>query len=308
MITRHNAQKYIRYIFDSKSFEPHPSAPLSQDALDTASGIRGENRDSAIMIHGIMPRSGTVYVGELLRLHPDLHAYPYDIWELPFLERTKDLERIQDDFIGSYLQNRDKLGDDDFLPLFGSSIVAYLHSAAPDGMRVLVKVPGVQYLHRFFDVFPYENLLLLVRDGRDLVHSTINTWPQIRFWMACLRWRRAANMALYVKSIFERQDAGFWFGRFEEAVKEPAAFVTDVCSHFRLDLASYPWDKISDISVRGSSSIGKSREVIWEPVEKPQGFQPFGYWRKWSPFRRVIFKTIAGDSLRKMGYGDEDEW
>ncbi|MGB3715267.1 MAG: sulfotransferase [Candidatus Promineifilaceae bacterium] len=308
MVTRRNVQKYVRYIFDSESFEPHPSGSISRVALEAASVIRDVTRGPAIMLHGIMPRSGTVYVGELLRHHPDLYAYPHDIWELPFLERTGDIEKIQDAFIWSYDQNRNQIASDDFLPLFGASIIAYLHNSTPDGKRILLKIPGVQYLHRFYDVFPYENLLLLVRDGRDVVHSTVRTWPQIRFWMACLRWRRAANMSLYVNSKHNQVDKGFWLGRFEDAVEDPEAFVTNACHHFGLDVEKYPWEIIGNIPVQGSSSIDESGEVNWDPVEKPDGFQPFRHWRDWSPLRKLVFKRLAGEALRKLGYGDEEEW
>jgi protein-tyrosine sulfotransferase len=126
--------------------------------------------------------------------------------------------------------------------------------------------------------------------------------------MACLRWRRAAKMSLYVNSLFSQRDNSFWLGRFEDAVEDPEAFVTKACNHFDLDVERYPWDIIGKIPVQGSSSIGESGEVKWEPVEKPDGFQPFGHWRKWSPLRKLVFKRLAGEALRKMGYGDEEEW
>ncbi len=120
MVTKRNVQKYLKYIFDNKSFEPSLNVPVSQIALDAASEIRGGLRGPAIMTHGIMPRSGTVYVGELLKHHPDLYAYPRDIWELPFLERTGDIEKIQDSFLWSYEQSRKQIASNDFLPLFGT--------------------------------------------------------------------------------------------------------------------------------------------------------------------------------------------
>jgi protein-tyrosine sulfotransferase len=308
MITRHNVQKYLRYIFDNHSFEPGPGGSTSQLALETASTIRGEGRGPAIMIHGIMPRSGTVYVGELLRLHPDLHAYPHEIWELPFLERTGELEMIQDAFLNSYDQNKKQIASDDFLPIFGASIIAYLHASTPDDKRMILKIPGVQFLHRFYDVFPGENLLLLVRDGRDVVHSTVRTWPQIRFWMACLRWKRAAKMCLYVNSMLDQRDSGYWLGRYEDAVEHPKVFLTEACHHLGLDTDNYPWDKVNTIPIQGSSSLHENGEVKWEPVARPDGFQPFGYWREWSPFRKWLFKRLAGHELQELGYGSEEEW
>ena len=105
------------------------------------------------MIHGIMPRSGTVYAGQLLRLHPDLHAYPFQIWELPYLQHSGAVGELQDEFLWSYEQNVGKIGDQDFLPLFGSALVAYLYAGVPADKRLLMKVPNVEYLHQFYRVF-----------------------------------------------------------------------------------------------------------------------------------------------------------
>ncbi len=308
MISRRNARKYLRYIFDGQIFAPHLTEPPGQHAIEVAAQIRGHHRGPAVMIHGIMPRSGTVYVGELLRHHPDLHAYPGGIWELPFLERTTDLEMVQNEFLWSYVQNKDKIGRADFLPLFGASIIAYLHRMTPENKRMLLKIPGVQYLDRFLNVFPHEYLLLVVRDGRDVVHSTVRTWPQIRFWMACLRWRRAAEMTLYVNSMPRDQRPGFWLTRYEEAVVDPRSFITQACRHFDLDVDKYPWEVVDEIPVQGSSMTGDAGDVDWRPVEKSEDFTPVGHWRKWSRYRKSVFKRIAGDQLRKLGYGDEAEW
>lgn len=307
-VSRRDIRKYIRYILETESFKRHKTGHITPRALEAASQIRGANRGPSVMIHGIMPRSGTVYVGELIRLHPDLVAYPGDIWELPFLERFADLYQLQEEFLWSYEQNREKIGQYDFLPIFGASVIGYLHTMVPAEKRMLLKVPGVQYLDRFFDVFPHEQLILLVRDGRDVVHSTIRTWPQIRFWMACLRWRRAASMAMAVNQINEDEISGFWLARFEDAIANPESFVRDCCLRLDLDPDRYPWDLIDQLPVQGSSTLGQPGEIRWVPAVKPDGFQPIGHWRKWSPLRKMVFKRIAGDVLNMLGYGGEQGW
>jgi len=85
----------------------------------------------AIIIRGATPRSGTVCVGELVRFHPDLVAYPNNIWEIRFLQLSDDTPGIQRTFHQGYRHNAGKLGESNFLPLFGTSFVAYLYSRAP---------------------------------------------------------------------------------------------------------------------------------------------------------------------------------
>ena len=166
----------------------------------------------------------------------------------------------------------------------------------------------MQYLHAFWDAFPYEQLLLLVRDGRDVVHSTLNTWPQLRFSMVCLRWRRAAEMILAFREQFSERESGYWLGRFEDAVADPKTFVEKACERFGLDLAEYPMEAIDSIPVRGSSALGPRGHVTWQPTPKPEVYSPTGHWRSWSSWRKAIFKRIAGKALEELGYCDGQDW
>ncbi|MDD3827402.1 MAG: sulfotransferase [Anaerolineae bacterium] len=305
---RDDLVKYLNYMFDTRSFHPKADGPsISDHALEAARSIRGVTRAPALMLHGVMPRSGTVYVGELLRLHPDLAAYPNEIWELPFLKQAGEIRRLQKEFFFSYEQNIGKIGDGDFLPLFGSALIAYLHSFLPPEQRMLVKVPGVQYLTDFFAVFPAENLLLLVRDGRDVVHSTLRTWPQLRFSMVCRRWRRAAEMILSFDSIHSGRQ-GYWLARYEDAVQDPAAFVQEACMRFGLEANRFPFEEIDTVAVHGSSSLKVEGKVVWDHVDRPKDFRPIGHWQNWSSGKKRTFKRIAGQALIDLGYCADLDW
>ena len=309
MSLRNDLKKYLHYLLDRRSFDPRPaSAEISPQALEAARSIRGDGRAPALLLHGVMPRSGTVYVGELLRKHPDLQAYPNEIWELPFLQQTVRIQKLQREFFLAYEQNVGKIGNDDFLPLFGSALIAYLYSFLPPERRMLLKVPSVQYLTCFFSMFPEERLLVLVRDGRDVVHSTVRTWPQLRFSMVCRRWRRAAEMVLRFDAIHGADRKGYWLAKFEDAVSDPVAFVEQACDRFDLDVQRYPFEQIEEIRVQGSSSLRKDGKVVWDHVERPKGFSPVGHWQNWSPGKTRTFKRIAGQALIDMGYCDDLDW
>lgn len=302
-----NVCKFFRYAVDAHSFLPSSAQPPSPQALEAARRIRGCDRGPALIIHGIMPRSGTVYVGELLRLHPDLFAYPGHVWEFPFLRHTPRIVKLENEFLWSYKQNFGKIGPNDFLPLFGASLIAYFHAAVPPGRRLLLKVPGVEHLDRFFDVFPHENLLVLVRDGRDVVQSTLKTWPQLRFSMVCIRWRRAAQMVVACDQRFRSRAQGYWLARFEDAVADPEGFVREACRRFGLDEDRYPYDQIGSIPVHGSSTTQVRGRVTWDPVPN-KDFNPVGRWTGWSPYRKWLFKKLAGQPLQALGYAADQRW
>lgn len=304
-----NLYKYVDYVLDTRSFKPvFNGRGITKHALQTAKAIRGEQREPAIIIHGIMPRSGTVYVGELLRLHPDLVAYPNNIWEVPFLQLSDDIRGIQRKFHQGYRHNAGKLGESDFLPLFGASFIAYLYSRVPTEARMLLKVPSVHYLSSFYSVFPCEHLLLLIRDGRDVVHSTLKTWPQLRFSFVCRRWRRSAEMVLECDRRFSQERSGYWLARFEDALQDPVSFVKEACRHFGLDQEKYPFERIEEIRVIGTSSVPSQQEVTWDHLLKPKGFKPKGHWHGWPARKKRVFKRIAGEALEAFGYSQDQSW
>jgi protein-tyrosine sulfotransferase len=304
-----DVRKYVDYVFDARSFAPaFDAGAVSDGALRAAETIRGSEHQPAIIIHGIMPRSGTVYVGELLRLHPDLYAYPNHVWEMPLLQLADDVRALQAKFLWAYRHNAGKLGDGDFLPLVGSAFLAYLSTFTPERKRMLLKVPGVHRLDDFYTMFPREHLLVLVRDGRDVVHSTLKTWPQLRFSFVCRRWRRSAEMVLACHQRYSQRGDGYWLARFEDAVRDPAAFVREACRRFGLDEGSYSFEEIRTIPVRGSSSNHEKGKVVWNPVDKPQGFKPVGRWQAWPTRKKRTFKRIAGQALMKLGYCEDLNW
>jgi len=239
---------------------------IRPQALDTARGLRGTDRDGAIVLLGVMPRSGTVYTGELIRLHPQVHAYPYDLWEIPFLELTGDLIAAQEKFFKLYRFNRDKMGQCDMLPLFGAAFLAYLHSGIPTGKTLLIKNPDMAYLRYFPAVFPYERLVLLLRDGRDLVHSTVKTWPEKSFAQTCRLWQRSTRLALEYAQRCGPGDRCL-LAKYEDVVADPRGFVRTLCTTFGLNENSFPFEAIDTLPMRGSSSLKKDGKVSWDPVE-----------------------------------------
>ena len=226
----------------------------------------------------------------------------------PDLQQTGSLLQFQNEFLWAYEQNFDKVGDRDFLPLFGAGIINYLYDNTPPEKRLLVKVPSVQYLSRFYEVFPHENLLVLVRDGRDLVHSTLRTWPQLNFYMVSLRYKRAAEMILSCDQHFSKRPNGYLLNQFENLFRDPAGFVHTACKRFGLDPDTYPYDRINQIQVRGSSQKVNKGSVSWDGSSKTDQFSPIGHWLEWSRYRKWLFKRVAGQALIKLGYAKDSTW
>ena len=260
-----------------------------------------------IMLFGVMPRAGTVHVGELLSLHPGICPHPNRLWEVPFLENTSHLEAFQEGFFHGYEQNTERMGSDDFLALFGAAFVAYLHSFAPPDERLLVKETSMTALAQFPVVFPAEQLLLLLRDGRDLVASSVRTWPDMRFDDLCRRWASGAETMLDFVDQYPRPD--YWLVKFEDILDAPDAFIRDACRRFGLAVESYPFEAQKEAKVIGSSTMSAEGEVDWsQHLTAPEGFRPTGHWENWTAGQRRTFKRLAGPVLRRAGYAGDDAW
>jgi len=279
---------------------------VSASALSTAWAIRGERHKPVIMLHGVAPRSGTVYTGQLLELHPEICASPRGLYEVPFLNLAERIRRTQQQFLSTYPQNEDKIGRDDFLPLFGASFIAYLNAAVPDGQRAFLKNPDVCGLDCFPYLFPFEVPFLLLRDGRDVVESTVRTWPERRFTDTCRLWNNNARFMLEQQRT--HAELGWRIFYYEDASARPKEFVKQICQHFQLDASRYPYDRIDEIGVWGSSVVRKDGQVAWEGLPKPSDFNPIGRWRNWTPSQKEIFKQICGRTLIDSGYVQNNDW
>lgn len=305
-------KKYANYYLETRGYTSDTGVKaIGNPAYRAAGAARGNERGPAIVIQGIMPRSGTVYVGELLRRHPTLYAFPHQLWEFPALQLAGDIRKLQEAFLRGYKPNRGKLAEDDFLPLIGAALIAYLYEPVPPQRRVLAKMAGVQYLTLFFSMFPHENLLILIRDGRDLVHSTLRTWPRLNFIQVCLRWNRSAQVVLRTLERLEGSpDQGYWMAKYEDSLEDPYTFVKEACRRFGLDERCYPFEQIDEIRVIGSSKLEHERqkEVTWRHLQRPAGFRPMDYWKQWSALKKLIFKAIAGRSLIELGYCEDLKW
>jgi protein-tyrosine sulfotransferase len=297
---KHNFLESQRYNF------PVQEAGPGRDALVTVKAMRSDH-PSAIILHGVMPRSGTVFASELLGQHPDLFAYPLGTWEFPFLRLKGDIQIVYEKYVSNHPVDREQITENDFLMLFSSSLISHLYRAVPDNRRMLLKIPLAEYLPYFYTAFPYENLIVLMRDGRDVVSSTIKTWPNYSFVDVCKWWNNSARLIIHCNRRFTGQ-SNYCFARYEDVVKDPMAFILAVCNRFGLEKNRYPFEKINDLPLYGSSVERAGKKVSWAPVEKPKGFNPIGRWSDWSAGQKRIFKKIAGQTLLDLDYCQDLNW
>lgn len=260
-------------------------------------------RADPIFIHGIMPRSGTNFLWDLLLLHPDCSRARAPVREDLFLDHSDHLHAFTETVRAAWDPDWGTFGPDMPSRLragLGEGLVSFLWTDREH--RLVTKSPSVRHLERFFDFFPWARLVILVRDGRSVVQSTISTfgWD---FDRACREWAEAADTI----RLFQRDQAGranqWRLVHYEALVDDTDGQLRSLFEFLGLEAARYDFDAARSLPVRGSSAFGRvDGEVHWAPVAKDASFTPKERWRSWSAAQAARFEWLAGDQLRALGY------
>ena len=258
-----------------------------------------------IFIHGILPRSGTNILWDLLLLHPDCAPAVEPVREDLFLDHSDHLVAFARSVRAAWDPGWGEF--DELLPsrlsaALGEGLVSFLW--ADRGRRLVTKSPSVRHLERFFAFFPTARLLILVRDGRSVTRSAMETFDW-EFERAARAWAEGADEIRRFRERYGNAHPDRWrLVRYEALVDDLDRELPALLRFLNLDLGSYDMDAARTVPVRGSSSFfGPGRSTVhWEPVGKDPSFRPTERWRSWTTDRLERFEWLAGDQLRYLGY------
>jgi Sulfotransferase family len=257
-----------------------------------------------IFILGIMPRSGTNYLWDLLGLHPQCAPARAPIREDFFLEAS-------DHLLAYTREVRDRW--DPMWGVFDDDLMRRFHESLGDGLvsflwvehqrRLLAKTPSVRHLDRFFTFFPRAHLIVLVRDGRSIVQSCMSTfgWD---FDRAARNWAAGADEIRRFEARGRHSPDRYLLVRYEDLLDDLKGSLSGILRFLELDEDAYDLEAAAQLPVRGSSFyFGSGRvSVHWEPVERGPDFDPKERWRSWSPQMHERFEWIAGEQMRFLRY------
>jgi Sulfotransferase family len=257
-----------------------------------------------IFVLGIMPRSGTNYLRDLLCLHPQCAPARTPIHEDFFLEPSdllvayvREVRRRWDRMWGEF--------DDELMRRFhesiGDGLVSFLW--ADRGRRLVAKSPSVEHIHRFFTFFPRARLLILVRDGRSVVQSCMSTFGW-EFDRAARDWAAAGDEIRRFCGRERPPADRYMLVRYEDLLDDLNGTLSVILRFLELDGKSFDFEAAARLPVRGSSSyFGQDKSSVhWEPVQRGADFNPKERWRSWSRDLHERFEWIAGPQLRYFGY------
>ncbi|MBT8396881.1 MAG: sulfotransferase [Gemmatimonadetes bacterium] len=270
-------------------------------------------------IHGILRRSGTNYLFRLLQAHPETSG-PGPIWEDYLLHHSGPIRDFVDSTYDRWKEHwgvDEKVGPKSELQRYlGNSLRAFLKrqltestgskGRPPEGQRetkiLLTKTPTVQGIGGFFDLFPEDYLIVLVRDGRAVVESGVRSFGW-KYESAIRSWAKGAQEILRVSSEFQQKHTRFLLVRYEDVYMDERGYLEKISSFLGLDPTLCRYDRLDRIRVLGSSDLMNTDGVIhWKGVKRTRDFDPISRFSSWDRKKHALFNRIAGGYMEQLGY------
>ncbi|MDR7468309.1 MAG: sulfotransferase [Armatimonadota bacterium] len=255
--------------------------------------------NAPIFIMGIMPRSGTVWLRQLLLQHPRCAgASPWEDWLVPNAYWLEHYVRA----VYRFWQPRDEVREEWLYEALGRGLLTIWDGRVGE-KRLVTKTPSVRNLHLFFKFFPQAYLLVLVRDGRAVVESAART-SGLDHETGARAWARAAREILKFRQEADDAAGRMLLVRYEDLYMDLETELRRILDFVRLPVDEYDFEAAHNLPVRGSSAVSRmpSGRVHWTPVEKTAAFQPLMRWHSWSRLRHERFNWIAAPYLEAFGY------
>ena len=290
------------------------------------------NSSSPIFIAGIMTRSGTNFLYNLLCLHPLCRGITLRgvMPEDHLLACSNLLERYTKNVASHWSRHgrhHEKYPDTEQAGLelqnqlrtaLGDGLIAFLDHLNPQegDAPLITKTPNVKNLSYFFKFFPSARLIILIRDGRDVTESNVRSFgADYDFTMH--RWVEAAQTIIdfdqeHKNSAYKNQ---YTIVRYEDLVDDFISTMKQLFDFLEIDAAVYDFEKAQTLPVFGSSENfnkakhGNSidRPSGWKVVEKKEGFQPKARWKDWPRRRQSRFRWIASEQMGLLGYKTDSQ-
>jgi protein-tyrosine sulfotransferase len=272
---------------------------------EIAFAVRGPDYPPAIFVHGVLPRSGTNFVANLLALHPDVAAFPRRLWEFPLLHVVPGARALESEFLAMFPRNAEVMQPFELLAYLAGGWLASLQREVGE-RRVLLKSPHAQNLFLFRHLFPGDKLVLCLRDGRDVIASSSATFRsrllRKSFRQLVTEWKLATDAVLSFAPGGPNAHPNVVVLRYEDLAGDAVEAVGTVLDRLGLDAARYPFAAAGVMPVFGSSTSAETGDARWQPRPRGTGFHPVGRWHAWPERRKEAFLRAAGDTLARAGY------
>jgi len=267
------------------------------------------NDKNVCFLLGVMPRSGTNYLANLINCHNNV-AMPGPIWEDFFISNSNKLSSFISSSFRSWNPSWDKerkiINKRLFLSCLGSGLLEYLNTQRAnqdDDKLLLTKTPTVRNLKNYFDVFPNNKLIILVRDGRSLIASGEKSFAW-DFEKACKDWARGINTINQFMRDNAKLSNQILLVKYEDIYTDTHKEISRILNFLELEHSEYNWEEANEMGVSGSSeAVDSDGHVSWtSKVIKSESFNPLERFNNWPQAKKNRFSWLAGNAARSLDY------
>lgn len=239
------------------------------------------------------PRSGTSVLAWSLAQHPDFWTSPetdFLYWLFGRGRLTEALGRSVDRADGGWLQ-RLGLARGDLVAALGLGVNGLISSKS-GGRRWVDQSPTYTLIApELAELFPDARFLHILRDGRGVVHSMVNSGFDVGwasdFALACRTWADFATIAARFQREHPERCLTVHYG---DLVADPTGVFAEVLEFVHAPLHAGP------AAFFASNRINSSFQADGPPAaDQPDP------WESWSDAQRSTFRREAGETMDALG-------
>lgn len=253
-------------------------------------------------ILGIHQRSGTNFLSDLLALHPRC-TRPKFLHEDFFCFAAPHLARFVETLHENWDGWREAYSGETMGLILGQCLCGILQREAEEPGKLLVsKTPRADNIAHFPWLFPEHPLLVLVRDGRAVVESSVKSFKWT-YKEAMTRWATGAQRILEFHRDHRRTKVPYLIIRYEDLVLDLEQQLCRILAFLKLPEREYDFAAAKELPVRGSSELViQGEQLHWEAMPKRETFNPLARGQDWSSMTDIQFQALAGGYQRLFGY------
>jgi Sulfotransferase family len=289
-------------------------------------------------LHGVRVRSGTNYIAKIISCNSQIQLVPPNKTtdEFPLLRVMDSWEKAFSDFLSKYNGDKNAFQFSQFTRHLGFAWLSYLiNNFSLQPGHIFLKDPSVRHIDRFSDIFPESKLIILVRDGRDNVASSMKAGLAVRahhsfferskrrlkhimlrdFITSARDWSECVGKILKFDEKFKNTPLAsqYLILRYEDIYQNPRQMAQRIFTFMEVPFDEATLESIENAEVVGSSFYSPSRQEDakkpnWIATPKTDAFNPMGRWKRWNALQKNLFKRIAGNELILMGYEKDLNW
>ncbi|MDA0973230.1 MAG: sulfotransferase [Bacteroidetes bacterium] len=253
-----------------------------------------------ILIHGILPRSGTNYLNKLILKDSSCEQPRSRIRENWYLHYSGHLMSYFEELFKMWSKpdwSGEAFSKEEFQQALGDCILDFLSSQISSSQKRLVtKTPSVEQMINIDLLFPEVKNVIIVRNPLDVAASTFNSW-RVPVDVTISKWITGCE-AIHS---YEKKNggSGYYLLRYEDLIADLPQYFAPCIEFLGLNPEAFDWDSIEKMPVYGSSDSGSK----WEVNEKKEGFQAVGKWKNLPDSQNeLLWKTYSETHAKYFGY------